>query len=262
MRLTANTHAGPTSGHVPQHRICIASKRTRIGKICTRRRLAAARHQAAGEGLHTAERVGVDTSTRRDLGHPAGGSSPVVPGGHVARTSACERSNIAGLRSPASSLRRSGGSRATGADDADPYCDFGLYPAGTIDLDDALRAGLNWLRVRARPVGVGLSTAVPGWRSTAPSWTGLPRPSRGTQPDSGCEHGRVANAPTTDLVCFSEVPRRHRLGPLQADAGAGRGGYVSALGTSRGRGSTTTYHITKDGETARCRSGAPWAISG
>ena len=27
---------------------------------------------------------------------------------------------------------------------------------------------------------------------------------------------RVANAPTSDLVCFSEVPRRHRLGPLQA----------------------------------------------
>ena len=39
-------------------------------------------------------------------------------------------------------------------------------------------------------------------------------------------------------------------------------GYVSALGTSRGRGSITTYHITKEGETARCRSAASWAITG
>ena len=223
MCLTANTHVGRTSGHVPQHRICIASKRTRIGKICTpppaRRRpppMPRAKDSTQPSAWASPRRPGVIS------GHPAGGSSLVVPGGHVARTSACERSKIAGSRSPASSLRRSGGSRATGAHDADPDCDFGLYPGGTIDLDDVLRAGLNWLRVRARPVGVGMSTAVPGWRSTAPQWTGLPRPSRGTQLDSGRRARTRGRRADDELVSFPGVPRRHRLGPLQADAGAGR----------------------------------------
>jgi hypothetical protein len=40
----------------------------------------------------------------------------------------------------------------------------------------------------------------------------------------------------TDLVCFSE--------------------YLGVIDSDLGHGSTTTYLITEDGETARCRSAA------
>ena len=105
--------------------------------------------------------------------------------------------------------------------------------------------------VRTRPVGVGLSTAVPGSRSTAPSSTGLPRPSRGTQPDSGCRA----------RTCGQRADER--LGVVLGSTSA------SSTRTSTSRRARWSaraqpwlgYHITKDGETARCRSAAS-AITG
>ena len=231
MCLTANTHAGPTSDHVPQHRISIASTGTRSARSAPpppRRRppqCPRAKHSPAGCPDDAA--VDVSRPTRswcratmsRNLGH------------------ADDRRRL-GLRSPASSLRRSGGSRAAGADDADrtapSACTPGHHRSRRCPLapwTGYVFAPGPWGRVVKGGAWLEIDGSVVGWSTAALT------PYSAGQPD---------------LVCFSEVPRRHRLGPSHTRRRRWQSGAACQLsGLAGGRGSTTTdhyHHGRRDGE--------------
>ena len=186
------------------------------------RRLAAARHQCRGRRTPTAERVGVDTSTRRHLdtrqeGHPGRAGWP------------CREHD--GMRTIEDRLAEISGVIAA--------------PLGPHEQP-----------VRMTPIPTATSACTPGRHHRSRR-----RLHEVRSRTAAAEHGRVANAPTTLGVLLGSTSASSTR-PLQADAGAGRGGLrVGSRDPARARQHHDVPHH-KHGETARCRSAAPWAITG
>ena len=216
-----HTHAGPTPGHVPQHRI--PSPRRARGSARSAPPPARRRPPPMPRAKNsTAERVGVDTSTRRHLdtrqeGHPGRAGWP------------CREHD--GMRTIEDRLAEISGVIAA--------------PLGHHEQP-----------VRMTPIPTATSACTPGRHHRSRR-----RLHEVRSRTAAAEHGRVANAPTTLGVLLGSTSASSTR-PLQADAGAGRGGLrVGSRDPARARQHHDVPHH-KHGETARCRSAAPWAITG